>query len=243
MRRNLINPDPLEVEELGGQTGWSGWKSCREIQPAGFPVHHSHEDWTEAPAITTQDVARLAVEIAKMREQFSQQLSEIHQKLSQGKEQFFGSRRAKRTAKDASQGVLPFLPTDLSPISDAIDRSKVIFNRPQDPSDDLGLTCSQETWQRAIRILTTHALSVWQNAKGVIRPPIISAGPDGSVDLYWTAAPYGLLLNVPADPKQPATYFGDDATNPDSNRTSGMLDSIKPIDLGVLMWLAHTAQR
>ena len=138
---------------------------------------------------------------------------------------------------------MPFLPTDLSPISDAIENSKVIFNRPPDPSDDLALRCSQETWRRAIKILTDHALSVWEKAKTVIRSPVISAGPDGSVDLYWTAEPYGLLLNVPADPTQPATYFGDDATNPDSNRTSGKLNSSKLIDPGVLMWLAHTAEQ
>lgn len=243
MRRNPNSPDPLEVEDLGVQTGWSGCKPWREMQPAGFPIPHSHEDWSELPAIAPQDFARLAVEVAEMREQFSQQLSEIQQKLSQGKERFLRSRSGKRAGKDASQRVLPFLPTDMSPISDAIENSKAIFSRPPDPSDDLALTCSQETWWRAIKILTDHALAVWEKAKAVIRSPVISAGPDGSVDLYWTAKPYGLLLNVPADPTQPATYFGDDATNPDSNRTSGKLDSTKLIDPGVLMWLAHTAEQ
>jgi len=138
---------------------------------------------------------------------------------------------------------LPTLPRALSSIAERIRNSQVIFNRPADPSDELVLTCSKETWQRAIEILVAHAISVWKNARAVTEPPVISAGPDGSVDLYWTAAPYGLLLNVPADPNQPATYYGDDATNPDSNRTSGKLDSTKPTDPGVLMWLAHTAQR
>ena len=135
------------------------------------------------------------------------------------------------------------MPAELSPVADAIENSKEVLNRPPDPSDDLSLRCSQEAWHRATKILIDHALSIWEKAKVVIRPPVIAAGPDGSVDLYWTAAPYGLLLNVPADPKQPATYYGDDATNPDSNRTSGKLDPTKPIDMGVLMWLAHTAEQ
>ena len=135
------------------------------------------------------------------------------------------------------------MPTELSPIAKAIEHSKGIFNRPPDPSDDLALICSQEAWQRAAKILTDHALSIWEKAKVAIRPPVISAGPEGSVDLYWTAAPYGLLLNVPADPKQPPTYYGDDAANPDSNRTCGKLDPTKPTDIGVLMWLAHTAEQ
>ncbi|MEK7677950.1 MAG: hypothetical protein AAB676_19135 [Verrucomicrobiota bacterium] len=245
MRRNPINIELLEVEEAGVKTGCSDWLPSREreMQPGGFAAPQSHEDWSNAPAITTQDVYRLAVELAQMREQISQQLTEIQQKLSQRKEPRWRWHRTKPARKDTGQRVLPFLPTDLSPISDAIENSKVIFNRPPDPSDDLALRCSQETWRRAIKILTDHALSVWEKAKTVIRSPVISAGPDGSVDLYWTAEPYGLLLNVPADPTQPATYFGDDATNPDSNRTSGKLNSSKLIDPGVLMWLAHTAEQ
>lgn len=243
MRRNPINIELLEVEEPGGKTDCSDWLPSREreMQPVGFAAPQSHEDWSNAPAITTQDVYRLAVELAQMREQISRQLTEIQQKLSQRKEPRLRWRRTKPTRKDAGQRVLPFLPTELSPISDAIENSKAIFNRLPDPSDDLALTCSQETWRRATKILTDHALSVWEKAKAVIRPPVISAGPDGSVDLYWTATPYGLLLNVPADPAQAATYYGDDATNPDSNRASGKLDSTRLIDPGVLMWLAHTA--
>jgi hypothetical protein len=243
MRRNLIDFDTPQLEEPDVRAGRSAWQPCREMRPIGFPASRSQEDWSKAPALATQDVYRLAVELAQMREQISQQLTEIQQRLSQRKEPRLRWRKTKPYRKNAGQRVLPFLPTDLSPISDAIENSKVIFNRPPDPSDDLALTCSQETWQRAIRILTDHALSVWEKAKAVIRSPVISAGPDGSVDLYWTAAPYGLLLNVPADPTQPATYFGNDAANPDSNRTSGKLDSTRLIDPGVLMWLAHTAEQ
>jgi hypothetical protein len=190
----------------------------------------------------TQDVTRLAAEIAQMRAQFSQTLSEIEQKLSIGKGPRLRSPRTRLARRGAEQSDLPFMPIELSPIIEAIENSKVIFNRHPDPSDDLALLCSQETWQRATKLLIDHALVIWEKAKVAIRPPAISAGPDGSVDLYWTAAPYGLLLNVPADSQQPATYFGDDSTNPDSNHTSGKLDRTKPIDIGVLMWLAHTAE-
>ncbi|MBI2925244.1 MAG: hypothetical protein HYY24_06015 [Verrucomicrobia bacterium] len=138
---------------------------------------------------------------------------------------------------------MPFIPAELARIADAIENSRVIFNRQPDPSNDLALVCSQDTWQRATKILVDHALSVWEKTKLAIRPPVISAGPGGSVDLYWTAAPYGLLLNVPANPKQPATYYGDDAANPECNRTSGRLESTRPVDPGVLMWLAHTAEQ
>ncbi len=177
-----------------------------------------------------------------MRAQFSRELARIERKLSHGRVTRPGLRRGKRS-RGGQQIVLPFLPNELSPILDAVEKSKAIVNRQPDPGEDIPLTCSDETWQRATRLLIDHALVVWEKIKAVIQSPVISAGPEGSVDLYWTAAPYGLLLNVPADPKEPATYFGDDATNPDLNRTTGKLDAMKPIDVGVLMWLAHTAEQ
>ena len=243
MKRAPLNPDSLELDEATEGTGCSDWTlPRREMQPAGFAIHDSHEGWSKTPAIPTQDVARLAAEVAQLREQFSRALSEIEQKLSQGKEPRLRSRRTRLARRDPDQSIPLFMPTELSPIAEAIEHSKVIFNRPPDPSDDLVLSCSQETWQRATKLLIDHALSIWEKAKVAIRPPVISAGPNGSVDLYWSAAPHGLLLNVPADPKQPATYYGDDATNPDSNHTRGKLTPAKPTDIGVLMWLAHTAE-
>jgi len=242
MRRNLVSLNPSGVEDLGMKAGWSDCMPYREMQPAGFAVHHLEEDWPRGVA-KAQDVGQLAAEFAELRALVVEKFSEIQKTLSRGKQLRLRQHKAKRPRQDASQGALPFLPAELAPISDAIQRSETIVNRAHDPSDELGLTCSQETWQRAIRILTAHALSVWRNARFVIRPPVISAGPNGSVDLYWTAAPYGLLLNVPADPKQPATYYGDDAANPDCNRTSGKLESTSPVDPGVLMWLAYTAEQ
>jgi len=230
------------MEDLGTNTGWSDCMPHREVRPVGFAVSHLEEDWPKGLA-KAQDIGRLAAELAELRELVVETFSDIRRTLSQREQPRLRERKTKRTSQAASQRVLPFLPAELAPISEAIQRSKTIINRPQDPSDELGLTCSHETWQRGIRILTAHAFSVWQNARVVIRPPVISAGPDGSVDLYWTAEPYGLLLNVPADPTQPATYFGDDATNPDSNRTSGKLNSSKLINPGVLTWLAHTAEQ
>ena len=235
-----MKPDSLQLEESPEGIGCLDWSiPQREVQPTGFPFRHSHEVFQKASAVTPQDVARLAAEVAKLRTQFSQALAVIEGKLSLGS----GSRSPKAKFVRKFQSDLPLIPAELSPIAEAIEKSKVIFTRQVGPDEDSGLECSKETWKRATKILLNHGLVIWKTANVVIRSPAISAGPDGSVDLYWTAAPYGLLLNVPADPEQPATYFGDDATNPDSNRTSGKLDSTKPTDIGILMWLAHTAEQ
>lgn len=242
MKSNLMDFDPPQAEQPDVRSGRSDWGRCPEMPSVGLAASHSREDWSNAPAITTQTVSQLVREFAVMREQIFQQFAEIQKRLSQREEPRLRRRRTKPTRKDAGQSVLPLLPAELSPISDVIENSKEIFNRSPDPSDDLVLTCSEETWRRATRILTDHALWIWEKAKAVIRPPVISAGPDGSIDLYWTDDPYGLLLNVPADPGQPATFYGDDAAKPDSNRTSGELDPTKPNAVGILMWLAYTAK-
>lgn len=135
------------------------------------------------------------------------------------------------------------LPMPLSYLYETIEKSREIVNRPKDTIDEMGGVCAQETWQRAVDILTAHARKVWLYARVKIRCPIITPGPKGSVDLYWPPCPYGLLLNVPADIEGPITYYGDDAENLDSNATSGKIEPIKEIDAGVLAWLAHMEEK
>ncbi len=122
-------------------------------------------------------------------------------------------------------------------------KSREIMSRPQDPSDDLGPVSTEQTWYRAVDILTAHARWVWKNTRIKVKPPVILDGPKGSVDIYWEPAPYGLLLNVPPNPQEAATYYGDDAKKPDSNHTSGKIDPKKLIDPGLLAWLAYMGQK
>lgn len=239
MKKYLNSPSPSEAEDFGAN--WTA--PCRGIQPPGFTIPHQHEEWPDARIVSAQEFARFSAEFIELRELMSEMRSEIKRALSQSKELRLRERKVRRTGQNMGQGVLPFLPKELRAISEAIENSRVSFNRQPDPSDDLSGVCSREAWERAMKILIGHALSVWEKLKLVIHPPVISPGPDGSVDLYWTAAPYGLLINVPADPKLPATYFGDDATSPDSTHTSGKLDPMKHIDVGALMWLAHIAEQ
>lgn len=150
--------------------------------------------------------------------------------------------RKRKTVQPQYGSILAF-PRALSSISKAIEKSREIMSRPQDPSDDLGPVFAEQTWCRAVDILTAHAKWVWKNTRIKVKPPVILDGPKGSIDIYWEPAPYGLLLNVPANPEEPATYYGDDAKNPDSNHTSGKIDPKKLVDPGVLAWLAYMGQK
>jgi hypothetical protein len=92
-----------------------------------------------------------------------------------------------------------------------------------------------------VDFLVAHTRRAWDVAKVAIKPPVISAGPAGSIDLYWAVETYGLLVNIPAAPDQPSTYYGDDRSNPETNRTSGEVKPNRSVDPGILMWLANFA--
>jgi len=138
-------------------------------------------------------------------------------------------------------GDIPALPAALGHLGDAIRESRVILERQPEWHEEDALVCDESTWRRAVQILVAHATAAWETTRVAIKPPVISAGPEGSVDLYWPPQPYGLLLNIPASPSDPATYYGDNRDKADTNKTSGKLTSEDGVDPGVLMWLAHMA--
>ena len=135
------------------------------------------------------------------------------------------------------------LPISLFSISEAIEKSKEIVNRPQDISDELGMVCTQDTWRRAMNILVAHIKRVWKCFHVKVKAPVISVGPKGSVDIYWKSDPYGLLLNVPADLSEPATYYGDDFENQTSSHTSGKVISTESINPGLFAWIAYMEEK
>lgn len=135
----------------------------------------------------------------------------------------------------------PSLPPALGHIAQVILDSHNIVDREAEWDEEEVLSCCEDAWRRAMEILIAHATAVWRDRRIAVKVPTISAGPDGSIDLYWRAKPYGLLLNVPAEAGESPSYFGDDRQNPETNKTSGKLESGVTVDPGVLMWLAHVA--
>jgi len=63
--------------------------------------------------------------------------------------------------------------------------------------------------------------------------PYISPGPNGSADLHWKQAGWGLLLNIPATDAV-ATFYGDCTGN---GKVKGHLDP-NSWHLGITTWLS-----
>jgi len=91
------------------------------------------------------------------------------------------------------------------------------------------------TVERAVTFLASYAREMWV-AHG-IEPPIprIGPGPDGSVDIHWKEQTWELLVNLPADEREMAVFYGD---NYGAQKIRGSLDPRK-FNLGIAEWLTQ----
>lgn len=109
--------------------------------------------------------------------------------------------------------VMP-LPAELSSIGMAIERSRCICDFPDDWDDEGAPVISEATWDRAVGWLSDHSLDLWTDHHIVADAPIMSAGPDGSVDVHWKDDRRQLLVTVPADAHSPSSFSVTTAATP-----------------------------
>lgn len=99
---------------------------------------------------------------------------------------------------------------ELDHVAQAISSSRWILDLREDWDDAGGLAIKQATWQRAVCFLENHAIWLWTCFGIIIEAPKIKPVPDGSIDIHWKTSSYELLLNVPDDPEEKASFYGDD---------------------------------
>ena len=95
-------------------------------------------------------------------------------------------------------------------IQEQIDASKWILELKVDWDDEGSPGYSEMTWDLAVEFLIRLATFARQVSQKEIPAPSILPGPNASIDLHWKIARFELLVNVPPDPSQPATFYGDD---------------------------------
>jgi len=71
----------------------------------------------------------------------------------------------------------------------------------------------REVLERAFLFTKKHARWLYQEFGSLLDTPHIGPGPDGSIDIHWSAPNYELLVNIPDDLSMPCTYYGDDYNN------------------------------
>jgi hypothetical protein len=107
-----------------------------------------------------------------------------------------------------------------SAIEKAIESSRSILDLQSDWDDAGARPIDIGAWARATQLLRDIAL----NVGAALPAPHISPCADGSVDLYWNAQDFTLLINVKPDGAiAPSDYYGEkhDGTAPIKGSVSG----------------------
>lgn len=118
-------------------------------------------------------------------------------------------------------------------LEEEIDASRYIYSL-QDDWDDAGSPgVSRSTWQRAIDFLRLHDRIARRTTGEEMVVPEIGPGPDGGIDLFWSTKQFELLVFVPTDVAEPATFYGDDYGK---QTIKGSL-STSEVTPGLLQWL------
>ncbi|MCK5135111.1 MAG: hypothetical protein KAR19_04925 [Bacteroidales bacterium] len=91
-----------------------------------------------------------------------------------------------------------------------IESSSKILHYEEDWDDNGSAPISREAFGNATGFLLKFASWAYEYLKRSIPLPIISPGPDSSVELYWKKGKVDLLINFPADNLNIASFYGDD---------------------------------
>lgn len=123
------------------------------------------------------------------------------------------------------------VPVDLGHIVARVEqaRSLVVDGFTDPEGDDENYQAA--TLERASKFLLNAAIGFRQSGSTPPPAPLISGGPDGSIDIVWRGERRTLYINVPEEPDNVVTFFGTDQRNPhlklrgeeDPQRSSGWL--------------------
>ena len=91
-----------------------------------------------------------------------------------------------------------------------IEQAKRILELKDDWDGEGSPGYSEDTFNRAVAFLTTYAERLWESWGIPLPIPRIGPGPDGSIDLYWKQPHWELLVNIPTDPNEAASFSGED---------------------------------
>lgn len=129
------------------------------------------------------------------------------------------------------------IPPVLHDVETTIRQSQWILDVADD--EDEGEQIAETTLTRANELLRRMVIEAWHRYDIRVKAPIISPGPDGSVDLLWKTGKRELLVNVSANDTDSVSYYGNDRTQPDGpihNSVEGIA-AISAKNDWLLVWL------
>ena len=124
-------------------------------------------------------------------------------------------------------------PPNYDDIAAAIRKSREMLEWEADWDGEGSPAYLEETWQRATNLLRSSILELWDAQRKLAPTPRVTPGPNGSIDLYWHANNYKLLINIPVDSNEMADYYGQ---NQYGEIIEGTLDTMTSA-MWLLVWL------
>jgi len=156
-------------------------------------------------------------------------------------EELKGKLSEKRPGLLFGGGGISFAATSLSDLVEhlipgimrAIDASRDILDLGGEWDSEGSVGYSESTWKRATEFLKKSAFALRVHHSREVQAPRILHGPEGGIDLHWKTDSHELLINIPADPREPADFYGDSGP---SNTIKGKLETSAQNEW-ILMWL------
>lgn len=102
------------------------------------------------------------------------------------------------------------LPSTWDAILAAFDRAAEILSWKDDWDDEGSVHYEMSTLERTKDFVLRNVARVQRISKIDVPVPRVLPGPDGGIDLHWRNQDRELLLTVPSDAAEPATFYGDD---------------------------------
>jgi hypothetical protein len=116
-------------------------------------------------------------------------------------------------------------------LTDEVDRAKDIIATTEE-DDDVQIS-SLDTLARAEAFVVAQSAKIQEICGIIPAVPSFEFGPARSIDLHWKRNGWELLVNIPADSGQLASFYGDDYGE---QRTKGTFNP-KDFNYGIAMWL------
>ena len=91
----------------------------------------------------------------------------------------------------------------------------------------------KETLYRATEFVKKLSFYLWRQTQKLISSPNIFPGPDGSIDICCKNSKFDLLVNIPENPNEIATFSSDDY---EKKTVKGTFDQ-KKINPVLFYWL------
>lgn len=110
-----------------------------------------------------------------------------------------------------------------------------ILNLPNNWDEEGAKRYKEETLDRVVDFIRKLSYLLWKETQKLIHVPNISPVPDGSIDIHWKNDNYDLLVNIPEDNSEPATFSSDDYK---INAVKGTFDQ-KEINPILFYWLTE----